>query len=104
MDSNELCTAYEIYRTLYTEGECGGQAYKQYNDNTNIQSIIEVFLQEDETAIITSSEKLYLVAKSSRSHLNLSNPYIKKFYFKADTKNIELYMIYFSMIVIIGKD
>lgn len=98
----EVRIAYMIYRHLYVYGSGMVKEWREYMYDDKVRSLMEEFAYQDEAAILTVGEILYLVPLTAQNNMQLTNEYIKKFYMSSDANNIDLYTMYIGIIVLIG--
>ncbi|KAB2953673.1 non-ribosomal peptide synthetase module [Heliorestis acidaminivorans] len=100
--SQDVLQAFRLYARLAEDSVLSGEAIHSYIHNEEVQSLLEQFAQEVDCVVLRAGEELHLVPQSKVSSFHLKNESIRK-YLGAQATNIDLYMMYFSILVFIGQ-
>jgi hypothetical protein len=69
----------------------------------SIRSLVDQFAKQVDCSIFLSGDYIYLIPVLKDSVFHVSNDYIKKTYLPAKAVNVDLYMMYVSIIVLFGE-
>lgn len=94
--------AFKIYQLLRTQGSTSKEEKDLYYSDDKLRGLLEEWAREEGCTIIVASQKLYLIPLATHSHYHISNETIKKDYLKSGATNMDIYLMYFSIIVFIG--
>lgn len=94
--------AFKIYTNLAKDGACGLEAVQQYQADDEIRSLLDSFSYEVDCVIIRTSEQLFLVPTTKLSPFHVSNDWIKRHYLRSNATNGDIYLLYFSTIILFG--
>lgn len=94
--------AFKIYQILRTKGSSSKEEKDLYNSDNELRNLLEEWATEEQCTIIVTSSKLYLVPLAAHSPYHISNETIKKTYLKSTATNMDIYLMYFCVIVFIG--
>ncbi len=95
--------AFKIYAQLAAEGIAQVEHVRVYMADDVVRGIVDQFAREVECAIFPVGECLYMVPVASDSGFHVSNESIKKDYFPQKAKNLDIYMMYVTMIILFGE-
>lgn len=94
--------AFSIFIQLARDGVADEEAVKQYTSEADVYSLLEKFAYEVDAVIIRTTDYLYLVPKTTHSPFHVSNEWIKRTYLGSTAVNADIYLLYFTTIVLLG--
>lgn len=95
--------AYKIYSMLAAYGTVASAEVKSYTRDEQIEELVDGFARSDDAVIITAGEQLYLVPMATTSPFHMNNETIKKLYLPSSATNLDIYMMYVAIIVLLGE-
>lgn len=102
--SNEqVMQAFGIYSVLAVQGYGEKEQLHLYMSDDSIRSLVDQFAKQVDCSIFLSGDYIYLIPVLKDSVFHVSNDYIKKTYLPAKAVNVDLYMMYVSIIVLFGE-
>lgn len=101
--NDEIIEAYKIYTTLATKGSCLTADAKAYMRDERIEELVDQFAREDDATLIVGGDILYLVPLATTSPLHMSNEMIKKIYLSNSATNLDIYLMYVTIIILLGE-
>ena len=69
----------------------------------SIEELVDQFAREDDATIIVAGNILYLVPIATTSPLHMSNEMIKKIYLSSGATNLDIYLMYVTIIILLGE-
>ena len=99
----QVMDAFAIYAQLAAKGEIACEDVGQYYMDDAVRSLVERFAKQVNCTIISDMVKLYLVPLAQVSPFHMSNDTFKKLYLPAKALNLDIYMMYLAIIILIGK-
>lgn len=103
-EHDQVMSAFELYAELARKGEAGKEALMTYQRDDGIRNLLLAFVERVDCVVVPAGDTLYLVPKVMKSPFHLSNEEMKRRYFSGSlTPNIELYLLYFAVIVLFGE-
>lgn len=100
---DKVLRAFQIYTYLAREGLARGDAVREHMADEEVRSLLEKFAQEVSCVIIRTGEALYMIPESTLSPFHVSNEWIKKNYLRASATNADIYLLYFTVIILFGS-
>lgn len=101
--NEEIIEAYKIYTRLAASGNCLTADAKAYMRDERIEELVDQFAREDDATIIVGGDILYLVPIATTSPLHMSNEMIKKIYLSSGATNLDIYLMYVTIIILLGE-
>lgn len=98
----DVMQAFRLYTLLVEQGELTGADIEQYVMNDDVRGLLDLFVMEVDCVLIHASDVLYLVPLTSLSPFHLKNQVLRR-ELGATATNLDLYMMYFCMIIFIGE-
>lgn len=95
--------AFQIYTTLARDGVANKDAVQQYRADDEIRGLLDAFSREVDCVIVGTSEQLYLIPETRLSHFHVSNDWIKRNYLRSGSTNGDIYLLYFSTIILFAS-
>ncbi|MFS0861127.1 DUF6063 family protein [Fredinandcohnia sp. 179-A 10B2 NHS] len=99
----KVMKAFQLYTKLAREGVAGLEAVQQYKADDDIRSLLDGFCHEVDCVIIRTSEQLFFVPRTKLSPFHVSNDWIKRNYLRSGATNGDIYLLYFSTIILFGS-
>lgn len=96
-------SAFSIFRLLTRDGKAGTEHYHTYLTDDNVRGLLDEFIRSVDCDLITVGQELLLIPTAGDSPFHVSNEYLRKTYLKAQATNADLYLLYFSTIVLFGE-
>lgn len=100
---DQIIQAFKIYSALAMEGAVGKEQLRLYMADDGIRGLVDQFAKEVECAIFPTGDLLYLVPLAVNSFFHVSNDSLKQTYFPSKAVNLDLYMMYVSIIILFGE-
>lgn len=98
----KVIQAFQLYTKLARDGFSTIEDVKMYKSDDDIRSLLDHFSREVACIIVVTSEKIYLVPQTKFSPFHVSNEWIKRNYLSTKATNADLYLLYFSSLVLFG--
>lgn len=98
----KVMQAFALYTTLARDGEADKEAVQLYTSNDDVRSLIHRFASEVDCVIIRTTEALYMIPETRLGPFHVSNDWIKRNYLRSDAVNADIYLLYFSTIILFG--
>lgn len=95
--------AFQIYTKLARDGIADREAVQQYRADDEIRGILDAFSREVDCVIVGTSERMFLVPETKLSPFHVSNDWIKRNYLRSGATNGDIYLVYFSTIILFGS-
>ncbi|WP_040209091.1 DUF6063 family protein [Neobacillus jeddahensis] len=100
---HKVIKAFQLYTKLARDGVAEIDALHQYKADDEIRGLLDVFASEVDCVIIRTSEQLFLVPRTKLSPFHVNNDWIKRHYLRAGATNGDIYLLYFSTIILFGS-
>ncbi|GGM19011.1 hypothetical protein GCM10011351_00980 [Paraliobacillus quinghaiensis] len=94
--------AFQIYTKLARDGVADKETVQQYRADDEIRGLLDAFGREVDCVVVGTSEQLFLVPETRLSPFHVSNDWIKRRYLKSGATNGDIYLLYFSTIILFG--
>lgn len=101
-DNKLVMQAFKIYQILRTKGNTSKEERDLYLSDDILRSLLEEWAKEEACTIIVAGQQLYLIPIATHSPYHISNEAIKKEVSRTAWTNMDIYLMYFSIIVFIG--
>ncbi|ERI08894.1 DUF6063 family protein [Aneurinibacillus aneurinilyticus] len=99
----KVIQAFQLYTELAREGVADMEAVQQYKTDDDIGALLDIFSHEVDCVIISTSEQIFMVPETKLSTFHVSNDWIKRNYLRSSATNGDIYLLYFSTIVLFGR-
>ncbi|WP_186577914.1 DUF6063 family protein [Aquibacillus kalidii] len=99
---DKVMKAFQIYTKLARDGMADLETVQAYRADESIRGLLEAFGREVDCVIVTTSEQMFLVPETRLSPFHVSNDWIKRNYLKSGATNGDIYLLYFSSIILFG--
>lgn len=98
----KVIQAFNIYTTLARTSVSDQEAVQAYRTDEDIRSLLDLYAKEVDAVIVHTSDDLYLVPETRLSDFHVSNDWIKRNYLRSGATNADIYLVYFSTIILFG--
>ena len=99
----KVIRAFQLYTRIARDGVLDLEAVQLYKSDDEIRSLLDLYSREVDCVIILTSEQLFLVPRTKLSPFHVNNDWIKKHYLRTGSKNGDIYLLYFSTIILFGS-
>lgn len=96
--------SFRLFARLMREGKVASDSeeYREYTVYQNVRDLAEIYSREVECVLEKTSDHLYLIPRVKNSYFQMKNSRIKEEYFPAGATNLDIYMMYFAILVLFG--
>lgn len=101
-DQEHILTAFSLYSELAQKGIASGELARAYKVEEAVRSLTDHFVEQMDADCITVGQEVYLIPKTKLSPFHISNEQIKKIHLHSKATNVDIYLLYFCTIVLIG--
>lgn len=101
--NEEILESYKLYSKLAVAGSCALGEMRAYIREERIEELVNQFAKQDHATIIIAGEEVYLVPIASSSPFHMSNETIKKLYLPNNATNLDIYLMYVTIIILLGE-
>lgn len=98
----KVMQAFELYTLLARDGQAGVESLSLYLADDSIRGLVDSFAHHVDCVVVLAGEKIYMIPKTKLSPFHVNNDYIKRTYFKSGSTNADIYLLYFTTIVLFG--
>ncbi|MDR3595513.1 DUF6063 family protein [Clostridium sp.] len=102
-NNEQVLQAFKIYSILAKNGYAEKDELRLYISDDMIRGLVDQFSKEVDCTIFLAGEFIYLIPISKDSIFHVSNEAIKKDYLPAKSVNLDIYLMYVSIIVLFGE-
>lgn len=95
--------AFEIFQALTRTGKANQSDYQLYLADDQIRGLLNEFVAFVDCDVVTVGQQLLLIPTVGNSPHHVSNEYLRTTYLKAGGTNKELYLMYFTSLVLFGE-
>lgn len=95
--------AFQIYTKLARDGVADKEAVQYYRADDEIRCLLDSFGREVDCVIVGTSDQLFLIPATRLSPFHVSNEWIKRNYLRSGATNGDIYLLYFSTIILFGS-
>ena len=95
--------AFEMFQVLTSTGKAGKAHYHLYLADDAIRGLINEFVKSVDCDLVTVGQELLLIPTVGDSPFHVSNEYLRKTYLKSGASNADLYLLYFTTLVLFGE-
>lgn len=99
----EVLEAFKIYSHLAAWGSCQKSEISQYLRDDKVSGLVDKFAYEVDASVIIAGENIYMVPLAVTSPFHLSNDSIKKNYLSSTAVNLDIYLMYVTIIILLGE-
>ena len=101
MQMSQIMEAHKIYYQLLQNGKASKEDCRAIAEQ-EVRQLVNSFAAEAKAAIIGAGDDYYFIPLAESSDYHRSNEEIKKF-LPANSKNIDIYMMYLAIIILVGE-
>lgn len=101
-NQEDVLKAFSIFTELAQKGVVGGDFAKSYKVEEDVRALTDHFVSMNDADCIVVGQELYLIPKTKLSPFHISNEQLKKMHLPSKATNVDLYLLYFCTIVLIG--
>jgi hypothetical protein len=98
----KVMQAFELYTLLARDGQAGVESLSLYLADDSIRGLVDSFAHHVDCVVLLAGEKIYMIPKTKLSPFHVNNDYIKRTYLKSGSTNADIYLLYFTTIVLFG--
>ncbi|ADL53313.1 DUF6063 family protein [Clostridium cellulovorans] len=102
-NNEQVMQAFKLYSILSMQGYGSKEDLRLYISDEMIRGLVDQFAREVDCTIFASGDYIYLIPVSRNSIFHVSNETIRKKYLPAKAVNLDLYLMYVSIIVLFGE-
>lgn len=102
-DEQVVLQAFDIYRHLARDGKASSEHFQIYQADDAIRALVEGFARMNDCELITAHDEIYLIPITQLSSFHVSNEYMRKTHLRSGATNGDLYLLYFTTLVLIGE-
>lgn len=99
----KVMEAFKIYTTLARDGCADLEALQLYRADDQVRLLLDRFSNEVDCAIVRTGDSLYFIPLARLSPFHVSNEWIRREALQKNATNADLYLLYFSMLVLFGS-
>lgn len=99
---SKVMQAFELYALLARDGQADAGAMSLYIADDSIRGLVDSFAHHVDCVIILAGDKIYMIPKTKLSPFHVNNEYIKRTYLKSNAVNADIYLLYFTTIILFG--
>ncbi len=99
----KVIKSFQLYTQIARDGVLDLDAVQLYKSDDEIRSLLDLYSREVDCVIILTSEQLFLVPRTKLSPFHVNNDWIKKNYLRTGATNGDIYLLYFSTIILFGS-
>jgi hypothetical protein len=99
----KVIQAFQVYAKLAREGAADAEYVQMYKADDDIRHLLDTFSHEVDCVIVLTSEQMFMVPKTKLSPFHVSNDWIKRNYLRSGATNADIYLLYFSTIILFGS-
>ncbi|MDQ0229016.1 DUF6063 family protein [Metabacillus malikii] len=99
---HKVMQAFELYTSLARNGSADAEAQSLYIADDSIRGLVDSFAHHVDCVVIRAGDMLYMIPKTKLSPFHVNNDFLKRTYLKSGATNADLYLLYFSTIVLFG--
>lgn len=101
-NQEDVLKAFSIFMELAQKGVAGADFAKTYKVEEAVRALTDHFVSMNDADCILVGQELYLIPKTKLSPFHISNEQLKKLHLPSRATNVDLYLLYFCTIVLIG--
>lgn len=99
---SKVMLAFEIYAQLSRDGRAGTEQMALYKADDSVRGLIDRFAYHVDCVIILAGDQIYMIPQTKLSPFHVNNDFIKRTYLKSGATNADIYLLYFTVIVLFG--
>lgn len=98
----KVIMAFQAFRELARDGIVGSEWSTMYKADDDVRDLLDLFAKEMACVNIPVGSDLYLIPETKMSPFHVNNDFLKKNYFKSGAVNADIYLMYFSTLILFG--
>lgn len=98
----KVILAFQVYRDLARDGVVGSEWSTLYKADDDVRDLLDLFAREVSCVNIPVGNELFLIPETRLSPFHVSNDYLKKNYFSSRAVNADIYLMYFTTLILFG--
>lgn len=98
----KVIMAFQAFRELARDGIVGSEWSTVYKADDDVRDLLDLFAKEMACVNVPVGSSLYLIPETKMSPFHVNNDYLKKNYLKAGAVNADIYLMYFSTLILFG--
>lgn len=102
-NNDQVVQAFKIYSTLAMSTYGNKEELRLYLADDQIRGLVDQFAREMDCTVFTAGDYIYMIPISKNSIFHVSNDFLKKTYLPAKAVNLDIYLMYVSIIVLFGE-
>lgn len=102
-DEKTIMKGFELYKTLALNGVVEKSQLHEYIADDYVRGLVNRFAQEVDCVTLIVGDQLFMIPETKLSPFHVNNDFLKRTYLKTSATNADLYLLYFSTIVLIGE-
>ena len=102
-EQEKIIEAFKIYSGLAINGKTYKDDIRMYIADDSVRGLVNQFAQEVDSTILVVGDMVYLVPLAIHSPFHISNQSIKDNHLPAKAVNMDIYMMYLSIIILFGE-
>lgn len=99
----KVIQGFKLYTQLARDGVADIEGVQLYKTDDDIRALLDGFCHEVDCVIILTSEEIFMVPKTKLSPFHVSNDWLKRNYLHSKATNGDIYLLYFSIIILFGS-
>ncbi len=103
MTDKQTMTAFKLFAELNRAGTVKKDHAAAYDRDEEVRGLLAAFADEVDCTIIRTSDAIHMVPLTKSSIYHLTNDEIKRRYFPARALNIDVYLMYVAIILLVGE-
>ncbi|MCD5406102.1 MAG: DUF6063 family protein [Desulfotomaculum sp.] len=104
-ETADIEQAFAIFLLLVQDGKIKAEEerYRYYNSSSEVRDLVHTFTNKADSVLVKTSDYLYLIPEAGQSLFQVKNAFIKREYLGYQSSNIDLYLLYFCILVLLGE-
>lgn len=102
-DNEQVMQGFKLYTLLSVKGYAQKDEMRLYMTDEVLRGLVDGFVKEVDCTVFVSGDYLYMIPISRDSIFHVSNDSLKKKYLASKAINLDLYLMYISIIVLFGE-
>ncbi|QFF99067.1 non-ribosomal peptide synthetase module [Psychrobacillus glaciei] len=98
----KVIMAFQAFRELARDGIVGTEWSTVYKADDDVRDLLDLFAKEMACVNVPVGSSLYLIPETKMSPFHVNNDYLKKNYLRAGAVNADIYLMYFSTLILFG--
>ncbi len=102
-NNDQIIQAFKLYTILSAKGYGEKEELRLYLADDAIRGLVDQFAKEVDCTIFASGDYIYMIPISKNSIFHVSNESIKNDYLPGRAVNLDIYIMYLSIIILLGE-